>query len=378
MKIKRVLHIITDLNTGGAEMMLYTVFNYLNNKDLESSIIVLMGKSSLSDKFDRLGINIEYLYLDKEKIPNIQSLIRLYSYTKMLKPEIIHGWMYHSNLAALFLKIILPKNIKIYWNIRQTLYKIEYEKYFSRLVIKISAFFSRYINKIIYNSVVSKEQHEKYGFSGMNSVIIYNGFDVNIFKPNKSKGEKLRAQYGIPNNSVIVGHIARFHPMKNHKMVIQLASRILNEHKNVWFILVGNNVDKNNKELVDLIIENKIKSRLLMLGEQNLISDLFSSIDILISLSSWGEGFPNVIGEAMCSGLPIVATDVGESRMIVGEYGSIVEPNNIIDAVREINEYIDMDRSNRNRLGLKGRDFIIKHFSIENIGTEYYQLYSLR
>ena len=166
--------------------------------------------------------------------------------------------------------------------------------------------------------------------------------------------------------------------MKNHKMVIQLASRILNEHKNVWFILVGNNVDKNNKELVDLIIENKIKSRLLMLGEQNLISDLFSSIDILISLSSWGEGFPNVIGEAMCSGLPIVATDVGESRMIVGEYGSIVEPNNIIDAVREINEYIDMDRSNRNRLGLKGRDFIIKHFSIENIGTEYYQLYSLR
>jgi len=378
LKIKRVLHIITDLNTGGAEMMLYKVLNYLNNKDLESSIIVLMGKSSLSDKFERLGINIEYLYLDKERIPNIQSLIRLYSYTKMLKPEIIHGWMYHSNLAALFLKIILPKNIKIYWNIRQTLYKIEYEKYLSRLVIKISAFFSRYINKIIYNSVVSKEQHEKYGFSGMNSVIIYNGFDVNIFKPNKSKGGKLRAQYGIPNNYVIVGHIARFHPMKNHKMVIQLASRILNEHKNVWFILVGNNVDKNNKELVDLIIENKIKSRLLMLGEQNLISDLFSSIDILISLSSWGEGFPNVIGEAMCSGLPIVATDVGESRMIVGEYGSIVEPNNIIDAVREINEYIDMDRSNRNRLGLKARDFIIKHFSIENIGTEYYQLYSLR
>jgi len=212
----------------------------------------------------------------------------------------------------------------------------------------------------------------------MNSVIIYNGFDVNIFKPNKSKGRKLRAQYGIPNNYVIVGHIARFHPMKNHKMVIQLASRILNEHKNVWFILVGNNVDKNNKELVDLITENKIKSRLLMLGEQMLIPDLFSSIDILISLSSWGEGFPNVIGEAMCSGLPVVATDVGDSKMIVGEYGSIIEPNNMINAVREINEYIDMDESKRNRLGLKGRDFIINNFNIEKIGTEYFKIYSLQ
>jgi len=78
LKIKRVLHIITDLNTGGAEMMLYKVLNYLSNKDLESSIIVLMGKSSLSDKFERLGINIKYLYLDKERIPSIQSLIRLY------------------------------------------------------------------------------------------------------------------------------------------------------------------------------------------------------------------------------------------------------------------------------------------------------------
>jgi len=379
MQKNKILHIITDLNTGGAEMMLFKILNHFSKKNkIESFVIVLMGRSSLSDKFESIGINIKYLNLKEERIPSFRALLKMYNYTKLFKPTIIQGWMYHSNLAALLLKLFLPNNVKIYWNIRQTLYNIKYEKNLSQLVIRILILFSKYINKIIYNSHISKNQHEKLGMDKSNSKIIYNGFEFNIYKPNPLSRKKIRAKYGIPDDAIVIGHIARYHPMKNHKMVIHLASTIINSNSKVWFLMVGKNVSKHNSELTSLMMNYKIKNRLLLIGEQLIIPEILTSFDIALCLSSWGEGFPNVIGEAMCSGLTVVATDVGDSKMIVGEYGSIIEPNNIINAVREINEYIDMDESKRNRLGLKGRDFIIKNFSIENIGTEYYQLYSLR
>ena len=115
-----------------------------------------------------------------------------------------------------------------------------------------------------------------------------------------------------------------------------------------------------------------------MLGEQLIISDLLSSFDIALCLSSWGEGFPNVIGEAMCSGIPVIATDVGDSKMVVDKFGSVVQPNDLNDAIEKINHYLNMNQSNRIDLGAKGRNFIIKNFKIEDIGEEYYKLYTVR
>ena len=247
MNKNKILHIITDLNTGGAEMMLFKILNnFSKKKKIESFVVVLMGRSSLSDKFESLGINIKYLNLKKERIPSFRALLKMYNYTKLFKPTIIQGWMYHSNLAALLLKLFLPNNVKIYWNIRQTLYNIKYEKNLSQLVIRILILFSKYINKIIYNSHISKNQHEKLGMDKSNSKIIYNGFEFNIYKPNPLSRKKIRAKYGIPDDAIVIGHIARYHPMKNHKMVIHLASTIINSNSNVWFLMVGKNVSNHN------------------------------------------------------------------------------------------------------------------------------------
>ena len=93
----------------------------------------------------------------------------------------------------------------------------------------------------------------------------------------------------------------------------------------VVFVAIGRGVVESNEELSNPIDKFGLGRQFLLLGERNDIDNVMGSLDLLISTSAWGEGFPNVLGEAMAAGVPCVTTDVGESATIVGDSGVVVE-----------------------------------------------------
>jgi len=110
-----------------------------------------------------------------------------------------------------------------------------------------------------------------------------------------------------------------------------------------------------------------------LLGERRDISDFTAGLDI--ASSSYGEGFPNSVGEAMSCGVPCVVTDVGESAWIVGETGKVVPPRDSKALANAWLELITMGAERRKQLDEAARKRVMDNFSIMAITRQYEQLY---
>lgn len=370
----KIVHLITGLSTGGAEMMLYKLLSHMSRERFQPVVVSLIDRGTLGDPIETLGIPV-YTIGMKPGLPTPLALWRLIRLLRQLKPDIIQGWMYHGNLAALLAALIL-KDIPIVWNIRQSLYSLADEKPGTAVVIRLCAWLSKLATKILYNSQASAIQHEKRGFNPDTTLVIPNGFNTELFTPLKNKQISLRSELDVPSQTILIGLIARFHPMKDHKNFLQAAAILHKKYHDVNFVMVGKKVDRNNEALSKLIDELGLTEQVHCLGERQDIPIITASLDIVTSSSSHGEGFPNVVGEALACGVPCVVTDVGDSAWIVGDYGRVVPPRNPEELANAWKELIDMGVDNRQALGKAGRSSIVERFSIDSVVEQYENLYT--
>jgi glycosyltransferase involved in cell wall biosynthesis len=370
----RVLHIITGLSVGGAEMMLYKLLSSMDKNQFNNIVFSLKPKAIIGKKIESLGIPVYYLR-KRHPIIFLQSLISFIRISHRFRPNLIMGWMYHANLFAYLISCFLHKPEILAWNIRHSLSKLGYEKRFTRIIIRLCAFLSRKIPIIVFNSVISQQQHRIFGYSIEKSKFIANGFDTSLYKPSETKQSQFRKQLSIKDQEIFIGHIGRFHPMKDHLRFVDAAKVLSNRYSNVQFIMVGRGIDDNNLKIMNQLDKLGVRNRFHLLGERHDIDAILPSLDIFVSTSAWGEAFPNVIGEAMACGIPCVVTEVGDTPMIVGETGIIVPPNDTSAIVNGISAIIEMGDKHRRELGLQARIRITKKFGIAAITKQYETLF---
>jgi glycosyltransferase involved in cell wall biosynthesis len=261
------------------------------------------------------------------------------------------------------------------WNIRHSLYDIKYEKRSTQWVIRLNNLLSIKPKAIIYNSALSRKQHETFGFYAHRSRVIPNGIDLKKFGISDLIKQNFRSELNIPSSAVIVGHVARFHPMKNHEGFLQAAVEIAQKHLEVHFVLVGRDITLQNKLLTDLI-PSEMNNRFHLLGESDDVPELMGATDLFCLSSAWGEGWPNVIGEAMAAGVPCVATNVGDSEEIIGETGIVVPPRDTDALTAGIEKLIMMTSEERRTLGGAARFRIKEKYDLDLIVDQYTNFYS--
>jgi glycosyltransferase involved in cell wall biosynthesis len=363
----KILHIITGLHRGGAEIMLYKLQYGLRNSSFNQSVISFSCETSLSKDIRNLGVPV-YSFDIKKDLSSCFKILPILFLIIKIRPNLIQGWMYHGNIVASISKIFLS-NILVNWNVRQSLIDISKEKKFTKFIIKLSAFFSSTVDRIVYNSTFSAETHEDIGFNKNKTTIIYNGFDIEKFIPNSNK-EDIRQHYGIDSDKFLVGMIARYHPMKDHTNMINAAIILLNRKtRNYHFMFVGEGV----KNIIDEIPE-KHQRNFSLVNAVLEVEKILPIFDINV-LSSWNEGFPNVIGEAMACGIPCIATDVGESRYIIGQTGFVVPPKNPESLAEAIDRYFELENEEKNNLSKIARQRVVNTYSLDKICKEYDNLY---
>ena len=369
-----VMHVITGLATGGAEAMLWKLIRSSDNKRFPSVVISLTDLGTLGQLIISCGVPVHTLGMTRGKI----SFSRLLEFARLIRqtnPAIILGWMYHANIAALCARTLAGSSAKLLWNIRHTPYDLGSEKKLTSMLIRLSALLSRYPCRVIYNSRVSLQRHCELGLHKKNSIVIPNGFDLEEFSASTEKRRSVRRELGIPDDAPVVGLIARFHPMKDHEGFLQAARLISQQITDVRFVLAGKDVSCANTQLVEWCIASGLKDKVFLLGERADVSDLLSAIDVLCLSSAWGEGFPNVIGEAMACGVPCVTTDVGDAGIIVGNSGRVV-PKHDPAALAEASCAILISTPSERRIwGLVARQRIAKHFSLTEVSNTYQSLY---
>ena len=369
----KILYIITGLSTGGAERALYNLLQGGLNTQFDCHVISLSDKGTIGTKIEALGVPVFTLNMPVGR-PALASIIQLRCLIKKLQPDLIQGWMYHGNLVASLALLFTSNKPALVWNIRHSLYEIKKEKFLTRQVIRANRILSHSVDALVYNSQLSREQHEAFGFTESVGLVIPNGINCQQFRFSLKARKNIREELVIPKTALVVGHVARFHPIKDHACFLEAAVKIIGDCPNTHFLLCGRGVDKENSDINQLIPKN-LQHQFHLLGERADIADLMCAMDILCS-SSWSEAFPNVLGEAMAIGLPCVATNVGDSALIIGDCGVVVKPEVINVLAVGIKSLLMMPEKDRKQLGEQARKRIKNNFTLAVIVKKYAELYS--
>jgi glycosyltransferase involved in cell wall biosynthesis len=369
-----VVHVITGLMTGGAEVMLHKLLVQMRDGPLRHSVISLYGGGPIADAIAVLGIPVHSLGLRRGSgLP--AAFLRLRRALRERKPDLLQGWMYHGNVAASLVRPFAAPGVPVLWNVRQNLTDIRLEKRTTAAVIRLGAILSRHSPAhIIYNARTSAERHEAFGYDVRRRRLIANGFDLQRFAPHPGARERSRARLGVAADAFLIGAVGRHHAVKGHEVFLAAAARFAARWPEARFAMIGRDVDVA-PALTELIARHGMGDRVIRLGERMDIDELVPGFDVSGISSVFGEGFPNVVGEAMAAGVPCVVTDVGDSAWVVGDTGLVVPPGDA-DALAAAWERLrELGEEDRRALGQRARERIRQHFSISGIAAEYEALY---
>lgn len=368
----RLLHIITGLSTGGAERALHNLLSSGLQREFDCHVLSLTPGGRYADWIREQGIPVHSLNL-RPGFSLLLAPFRLFRVLRAIRPDLIQGWMYHGNLVASLARGLSPGRPVVSWNVRQSLYDLGGEKFMTRQVIRAGRLLSSRADAIVYNSRQSRDQHERFGFYAASAHVIANGFDLAQWRPDEMAGERMRRALSIPAVARVVGHVARFHPMKDHAIFLRAAVEVACQLPDVHFLLVGRNVNLENPVLAG-IVPSELQPRFHFLGERTDIPDLMRAMDVFCQ-SSWSEAFPNVLGEAMACGVPCVTTDVGDSALIVGETGEIVPPRDEASLAHGLLGVLEMAPEDLKAMGGAARRRIEMNFGLGSVVDQYARLY---
>jgi glycosyltransferase involved in cell wall biosynthesis len=372
--MKKILYIVTDLPTGGAEVMLYQLLAKLDRTRFSPTVIALRGRGTLGDRIESLAIPVYTLGITSG-VPTPQALWRLLRLVRQLQPDLIQGWMYHGNLAAQLASLVCAKKVPVLWDIQCSLYSLALEKKTTAMVIQACARLSQQPEKVVYVSRVSQAQHEALGYQASKSCFIPNACDPSVFQPNAAARSAIRAELGLPESTLLIGLVCRYHPMKDHVNFIKAAALLAQSHPEVHFVLAGKDVDANNEAINHFSEALGMQSQVHFLGERRDTPRLTAAFDIAASSSAYGEGWPLVLTEAMACGVPCVVTDVGDSGWLVGDTGLVVPPKNPEALAAAWQTIVELTPTQRQALGDAARQRVIEHFSLDTIVHRYEHLY---
>lgn len=364
-----VLHVITGLGRGGAEMMLFRLVRALSGGSGFRHTVIALKSDNVFD-FAEIGVPVRTLALDK----HLRDVLRLWTLRRMVRaerPDLVQGWMYHGNVAA---ALAVERNVPVIWGIHQSLHAMDREKFLTKCLIHAGRPLVRRTRRVVYCSRVSQEQHEAIGYLKSKSMFIPNGFDCDVFAPRISARQSVREELGLPPDALLVGHAARYHEVKNHLGLVAAFARVSKELPDAWLLLAGGGVTDQNAELARAVVEAGIRERVFLLGERHDMPRFFAALDVNV-LVSHSEGFPNVLGEAMACGVPCVTTDVGDASMIVADTGVVVPKGDDAGVAEGILSLLRLPRGRRAELGARARARIVAEFSISTVAEKYAALY---
>tara|TARA_B100000575_G_scaffold287634_1_gene286292 strand:- start:356 stop:1483 length:1128 start_codon:yes stop_codon:yes gene_type:complete len=366
----RVLHIITGLDDGGAEAVLFRMCKL--DKKYKHIVISLQAQQKYVSLLQKFNISVHTLNFSKSSI-NFFGLFKLFKLIRQIKPDIVQTWMPHADLIGGVLARIAGVK-KIFWGVHHTnLIKGK----INRLVVminRLNALLSNLVpTKIIYCAEKSREVQESIGFKKSKGVVVHNGYDTNSFFQDNSLDQIIRNELGIPHEAFLIGHVGSYQPLKDQETLIKSLSYLDQKRINFNAIFVGNKLEPSNENLISLIKKNGLSERIHLLGIRNDITAIMNGIDIFM-LSSISEAFPNVLNEAMACGTPCITTDVGDAALIVGDTGWVVSPQDSkalakasIEALEEKEFYYESWEQRKKAC----RKRILENFSLEKMVEKY-------
>lgn len=319
----RVLFLVRSLRQGGAERQLVALASGLHRRGWAVSVVCCYGGGVFQSELEQAGVPL--IDLRKRGRWDVAGFMwRLLRTLRTSRAEIVHGYMTLGNMLALLAPAARPRT-RVVWGVRSTIIDRTRRDWLSRLNFRVSCSASRLADRIIANSEAGAAHHASLGYPHARIEVIPNGIDTERFRFDTAGRGRVRGEWQVADGCTLVGLVGRIDPMKDHATFLRAAALLAARDERVRFVCVGGGNSGFAQGIKALATQLGLDARLVWAGPRNDVAAVYSALDIAVS-SSCGEGFSNVIAEAMACGRPCVVTNVGDSARIVGDCGAVVEP----------------------------------------------------
>ena len=369
----KVTHLITGLGTGGAEMMLLRLLSKTDRARFQPEVISMMDVGGTAPQIEELGIRVRSLGMQRAH-PNPFALLKLAAWLRADRPHVLATWMYHANFLG-SLAAPLAGGMPVAWGLHHDRLNPAILRRRTIWIAKTCGPLShRLVSSVICCSECTRREHVAIGYDASKMVVIQNGFDLDLFRPDVEARHAIRMELGIPEDTPVICLAGRYHPQKDHGNFIRAAALIHDRLPTARFVLCGHEITWQNDQLSSQIDAAGLRNSFHLLGVRNDTWRIFNASDI-VCCSSIGEAFSLVIGEAMGCGIPCVATDVGDSAVLVGDAGTMVPPANSAALADACSTLLELPRESRIALGRRARARIVENFELSRVVDRYQALY---
>lgn len=309
--------------------------------------------------------NVQTIRLGKSGRWDFVALLRLAAVVRRLQPDVLHGYMSGANEIAQTLGWLFRR--PVVWGVRVSDQTFDGYSRFRKWVFDAGNRVARWADLVIANSAAGRQAHIAYGYPADRVVVIHNGIDTVRFRPDVAAGQRWRAANGLAPDDFIVLLPARLDPMKDHELFLAAAARFPLRvfDRPVRFVCVGRGEGDAETRLRGRAEELRIADRTLWLAPTRDVTGLYNASDLVCSTSRFGEGFPNVLGEAMACGRICVATRCGDAAEVVGDAGFISPVGDAVEYASQLCRAGQLAPEEISRLSAAARNRMVEHFGIE-------------
>jgi glycosyltransferase involved in cell wall biosynthesis len=229
-------------------------------------------------------------------------------------------------------------------------------------------------HQIVFNSDAALATHAAHGYATRRALVLPNAVDLERFVAARDAGTGLRRELGMTEDALVVGQVARFDPQKGHAILLRALGPMVERHPSVHLVLVGQGCSVDDEAIGSMVALSGAPDRVHLLGPRSDIGSVTAGFDVAVSASLYGESFPNAVVEALACEVPVVATDVGAARKLVGTAGRIVSPGSATALALAVGEILALSSVERRALGRSGRSRLTGH-DVEDMAARYAELY---
>ncbi len=368
-----IVHVITSLYPGGAQSALCRLC--MHDATNRHTVVTMIGGGDYESLLEEHGIAVSSLWMSgKRKTGSLRAMARLWKLLRKLQPDLVQTWMYHPDLLGGLCARL--SGIRVCWGIRHTTLESGNSATSTMLIARLCAWLSAWVPcRIICCAHEAAHIHQQLGYARDKTLVIPNGYDLSAFHPcgeleqRHSALEPLR-RHGVP----LLGMVGRFNAQKDHETLLTALALLKKRGHEFLCLLVGGGLDESNPVIMEGLSRHGLSSHVKLLGLRSDIAEVMNCLDIHILSSSFGEAFPNVIAEAMACGTPCVATNVGDTALIIGDTGWVVpprDPERLADAIAQALSEHHVSPSLWHRRQQFAVDQIRNNFTIDKMVTSF-------
>lgn len=367
-----VAHVITSLDIGGAEMVLYRLLVQARDRMGKVFVIGVRNDGPVADMIRDLGVPVTTLGLSKNA-GQFLAVDRVAALLRSSGAEVVQTWMYHADVLGGF--AARRAKAGVVWGVHAGAPVEGRAGIRMNLGARVCGLLSHRVpDRIVCASRESFDVHCKLGYVKRKMVLIPNGFGG----PTVDRGparQKLLEALGLEADVRLVIRVARLHPVKDHPGLLRAIRIVVDQNPSVHLLLVGEGMSPDEPELSRTIGDLDLGEHVHLLGARTDVAELVAGCDLAVSSSRVGEGLPLVVGEAMEAGTPVVATDVGDCARLIDDPARVPPAGRPEQLGAGMQRVLDLNRVELDALGGRDRARVREEYGIQRMADAYANLY---